>query len=121
MAQHNQLGKQGEELAVQFLQKLGYNIREINWRNDKYEIDIVAQDGEELVIVEVKTRSSTAFGNPEEAVTLAKQKHLINGAERYVELNEIDLDCRFDVISIVLSKDKHQIKHIIEAFRPEVE
>ncbi len=121
MAQHNQLGKRGEELAVQFLQELGYTILETNWRNNKFEIDIVAQDKNELVIVEVKTRGTAFFGNPEEAVTMVKQKHLINGAECYVEQNEIDLDCRFDVISIIIDEDNQQINHIIEAFRPEVE
>lgn len=121
MAQHNQLGKEGEELAVQFLQELGYTIIETNWRNHKFEIDIIAQDKDELVIIEVKTRSTDFFGGPEEAVTNVKQRHLINGAECYIEDNEIDLNCRFDVISIVLSSNKKHVNHIIEAFRPEVE
>ena len=118
MAEHNQLGKQGEELAVQFLQKLGYVILEINWQQHKFEIDIIAQDKNEIVFVEVKTRSTAYFGKPEEAVTLTKQKHLIEGADFYLQEKEIDLEARFDVVSVVIDKTT-EINHIKDAFYPE--
>ncbi len=119
MAEHNQLGEKGEEMAVKFLQNLGYKLVATNWRERKYEIDIVAIDQEEIVFVEVKTRSTDVFGNPEEAVTLKKQKHLIDGADFYIQENEIDLGCRFDVVSIILNANRKDIKHIKNAFYPE--
>jgi len=119
MAQHNILGKRGEELAVQFLQDLGYIIVATNWQQHKFEIDIIAQDSNEIVFVEVKTRSTNFFGNPEDAVTPLKQKHLIDGADFYVNQNEIDLECRFDVVAIVLNESISEIKHIKSAFYPE--
>ncbi|MCB9361410.1 MAG: YraN family protein [Flavobacteriales bacterium] len=115
MAQHNQLGKQGEGLAVQFLQKLGYTIIETNWQKHKFEIDIIAQHNNEIVFVEVKTRSTAYFGKPEEAVTRAKQKHLIEGADFYLQEKEIDLEARFDVISVIINHTT-EINHIKEAF-----
>ena len=118
MAEHNQIGKQGEELAVQFLEELGYTIIETNWQQHKFEIDIIAQDKNEIVFVEVKTRSTAYFGKPEESVTLRKQKHLIEGADYYIQEKEIDIESRFDVISVVI-KNTTEINHIKDAFYPE--
>ena len=70
MAKHNDLGKMGEDLAVQYLTDKGYEILERNWRNKHKEIDIIAKDGETLVIVEVKTRQSDDHGEPDLAVTI---------------------------------------------------
>lgn len=120
MAKHNTLGQKGEKLAVDFLIKLGYTIEEINWIEKKFEIDIIARDNNELVFVEVKTRSTSYFGNPAEAVTLSKQKHLIEGANFYLETNEVDLECRFDVIAIIQNNNEQKIEHIKDAFYPEV-
>ena len=119
MAKHNILGKKGEELAVQFLQELGYDIIASNWQEHKFEIDIIAQDNNEIVFVEVKTRTSDFFGKPEGAVTLSKQKHLIEGADYYINKNEVDLECRFDVVAIVLNETSLDINHIKDAFYPE--
>ncbi|MDT8412610.1 MAG: YraN family protein [Vicingaceae bacterium] len=116
MAQHNELGKQGEEKALIFLLKQGYKIVATNWHEHKFEIDIIALNNNEIVFVEVKTRATDFFGSPEEAVTTAKQQHLINGANYYLEQNEIDLNARFDVIAIVLNKNKVVINHIKDAF-----
>lgn len=120
MAQHNQLGKKGEEIAVRYLKEKHYEILETNWQAHKFEIDIIALDKKEIVFVEVKTRSTNFFGTPEEAVTLSKQKHLIEGAHYYLEENEIDLDARFDVISIINSPQL-KVEHIEEAFYPQVD
>ncbi|NCP45647.1 MAG: YraN family protein [Flavobacteriales bacterium CG18_big_fil_WC_8_21_14_2_50_32_9] len=118
MAEHNLLGKKGEEKAVEFLKKLGYEIVATNWLEQKFEIDIIAKDGNEFVFVEVKTRSTDFFGTPEEAVTPAKQNHLIEGADFYIQQHEIDLEARFDVIAIVLNKQNITINHFKAAFYP---
>lgn len=119
MANHNELGKRGEQLAVAFLLKLGYEIMKTNWQEMKFEIDVIAKEKDEVVFVEVKTRSTDVFGVPEEAVTLKKQKHLIEGADFYIQEKEIDLECRFDVISIILNSNQEEVKHIKNAFYPE--
>lgn len=119
MAEHNILGERGEELAKSYLEKLGYKIIVANWRERKFEIDIIAIDNNEIVFVEVKSRSTSFFGNPEEAVTQKKQQHLINGADFYIKEKEVDLEGRFDVVSIVLNVNEQEIKHIKNAFYPE--
>lgn len=118
MAEHNLLGEKGEELAKQYLENLGYKVVALNWRERKFEIDLIAIDKEEIVFVEVKTRSTSYFGNPEEAVTDKKQQHLINGADCYIQKNEIDLECRFDVMAIILNENNKEIKHVKNAFSP---
>lgn len=100
MAKHNEIGTNGELLAVNFLKKLGYQIIESNWRCGKREIDIIATEGEQLVFVEVKTRRSRRFGYPEEAVTPAKQAHLKRAAEDFCSLYGWQKNIRFDVLSI---------------------
>ncbi|MCC7331649.1 MAG: YraN family protein [Flavobacteriales bacterium] len=119
MAEHNRLGKEGELLAVDYLKKKEYSILEINWSEKKYEIDIIAKHNNQLIFVEVKTRNTDFFGNPVEAVTPNKQNHLIEGANYYIEKYEIDLECRFDVIGVVLNKTNFSLNHIIDAFYPE--
>tara|TARA_B100000809_G_scaffold139329_2_gene136959 strand:+ start:3361 stop:3723 length:363 start_codon:yes stop_codon:yes gene_type:complete len=118
MADHNILGEKGEGLAKEYLEKLGYEVVASNWRERKFEIDLIAIDNQEIVFVEVKTRSTSFFGNPEEAVTLKKQQHLINGADFYIQENEIDLECRFDIIAIILNSNQEEVKHIKAAFSP---
>jgi putative endonuclease len=118
MAKHNILGKKGEDIAVRFLTAKGYRIIERNWRTGRDEIDIIAYDGNILVIVEVKTRSTDFFGEPEEAVTERKQKFLVRAAEEYVNRKEIDSEIRFDIISIIIEQGKETIRHIEEAFYP---
>ena len=118
MAEHNEVGNRGEELARNYLSKKGYLIMAINWRFQKAEIDIIAEHGNQLIIVEVKTRSSEEFENPKEAVTIGKQKLLIKAANAYIEENDIDLDCRFDIVSIFLLKEGVKIEHIEDAFIP---
>lgn len=118
MAEHNDFGKQGEEIAVKFLIDKGYEILERNWRNRHNEIDIIAKDGEELVIVEVKTRQSNGIMNPEQAVNRQKQRLLIYAANAYIYRNELDMDTRFDIISIFFKDGKLVIDHIEDAFLP---
>jgi putative endonuclease len=119
MARHNELGKKGEELARKMLIDKGYEIIETNWRCDKDEIDIIAKDGDEIVIVEVKTRSTDFFGFPEDAVDTKKEKFLIRATESYLFENKIDVDTRFDIVAIILNTKETKIHHIIDAFYPE--
>lgn len=118
MAKHNELGNQGEEIAVQYLTDKGYEILERNWRNIHKEIDIIAKDGKVLVIVEVKTRQTDEYGNPDFAVTRRKQRMLIAAANAYISKNNIDVETRFDIISIFFRDGEPIIEHIEDAFLP---
>ncbi len=118
MAKHYDLGKKGEEIAASHLVKQGYIIKERNWRFGKDEIDIIAEYDNFLVVVEVKTRSTNYYGNPEEAVDEQKQHFLTRAANEYVLQKEIDLEVRFDIFSIVIESGKQAINHIEDAFYP---
>ena len=118
MAKHNELGKLGEEIAVHYLIGKGYEIVERNWHNIHKEIDIIAKKGQELVVVEVKTRQSDEFGEPDKAVTRQKQSRLISAANAYIVKNKLDVSTRFDIISIVFREDNPNIEHIEDAFLP---
>lgn len=116
MAIHNELGKKGELLAVQHLQKKGYHILERNWRYLKAEIDIIALFENTLVIVEVKTRSSTYFGLPQEFIKPSKIKLLVSAANEYVDSKNLHYEVRFDIVSIVLQKETAKIEHLKNGF-----
>lgn len=116
MAEHNDLGKQGEELAVDFLRKNGYDILETNWVYQKAEIDIIAKKEDTLAVVEVKTRSSLDFGLPQDFVTPKKIKLLVNAVDEYVTVNDLDVEIRFDIVSIYNKKGDFVIEHIVDAF-----
>jgi putative endonuclease len=118
MADHNELGKQGEALAVKYLQKQGYEILETNWRAGRFEIDIIAGIGDFLVIVEVKARQSNVVVEPEFSVTRQKQKSLITAANIYIRWKNIIRETRFDIISIIINPEETSIKHITNAFYP---
>lgn len=118
MSKHYDLGKKGEETAANYLAAKGYRIIERNWRFGKDEIDIIAEYDNFLVVVEVKTRSTSYYGNPEEAVDEQKQGFLIRAANEYVLQKEIDLEVRFDIFSIVIESGKQTINHIEDAFYP---
>ena len=118
MAEHNDFGKLGEELAVNYLIEKGYDILERNWRNIHKEIDIIARDGKDLVIVEVKTRQSDENGEPDMAVTRQKQTRLISAANAYLFQNSLDINTRFDIISIIMKDNSPVINHIEDAFLP---
>jgi putative endonuclease len=120
MAQIHDTGKQGEAIAAQFLEESGCKILATNWRYKQYELDIVAQQNDTLLIVEVKTRESNFFGEPESFVTKTKQKQLIKAAAAYIEQNNLQLEVRFDIVSVIKSKGKVQINHIPGAFYPTI-
>ncbi len=116
MADHNELGKLGEELSVAFLQKKGYKILETNWVFQKAEIDIIAQIENVLVIVEVKTRSSKDFGLPQDFVKPSKIQLLVKATNEYVISNDLDLEIRFDIIAISKNGKEFDIEHLENAF-----
>lgn len=118
MAKNQDIGKKGELLAAAFLEKLGYKIVATNWRYSYYEIDLIAKDNETIVVVEVKSRSSDFFSNPEESVDKKKRMKLIKAAEAYIFNNNYTGELRFDIISIVFGKEEPKIYHIKDAFYP---
>lgn len=117
--QKQTLGRWGEEAAADYLQAKGYHILDRNPRNEYGEIDLVARQGTCTVFVEVKTRSSKKFGFPEEAVTPAKQQHMLEAAQTYLQANpDLDGDWRLDVIAIRrLSGGAPEILHFENALR----
>jgi putative endonuclease len=116
MAEHNELGKLGEELAVEFLQKNGYTILETNWTFQKAEIDIIAQKENTLAVVEVKTRSSIEFGLPQDFVKPKKIQLLVKAVNEYVISNDLDVEVRFDIIAIYKQEKNYKIEHLEDAF-----
>jgi putative endonuclease len=116
MAQHNELGKKGEQLAVDFLIENNYDIVERNYRFDKAEVDIIAKKDDILAIVEVKTRSSLDFGNPQDFVKPKQIKNLVKAVDEYVTGNNLDAEVRFDIIAIVKQKNDYEIEHLENAF-----
>ena len=122
MARHNEVGKTGEALARQYLEGRGYRILEANWRYRRAEVDLIAMDGKVLVFVEVKTRSSAAFGRPEEFVTSYKEQLIVEAAIAYMEAIGHDWELRFDIIAILYRNDNdYQLEHFPDAFFPGLE
>lgn len=118
MSKQSEIGKKGEEIAQAHLLSSGYKILETNWHFHHYEIDIIARDENELVIVEVKSRTSDRYEHPSEAVTNRKIKYLIEAAEAYIIEKNSNLDTRFDVISIIFNGNDFHLEHIKDAFYP---
>lgn len=117
MSKHNELGRNGEILARQFLLQKGHSILEVNFRHGHKEIDIISTLQDMLVFTEIKTRSQYFFGYPEESVTPAKQKLLKAAAEAYLILHPQFSRIRFDVISILLQRDEiKELLHFEDAF-----
>jgi putative endonuclease len=116
MADHNDLGKKGEDAAEGWLRQKGYKILERNWVHEKYEIDVIARDEEYIVFVEVKTRSSEQWGTPEEAVSKGKIRRIVEAADFYLKEYDIDLPARFDVIAAIWTGKKFEIEYFDDAF-----
>jgi len=116
MAEHNELGKLGEELAVKFLRKEGYEILETNWTFQKAEIDIIAQKENILAVVEVKTRSSLEFGLPQDFVKPKKIQLLVKAINEYIVSKDLDIEVRFDIIAIHKEDKSFAIEHLKDAF-----
>jgi putative endonuclease len=117
MADHNDLGKNAEDLAAEFLIKNGYKILIRNFRFQKAEIDIIAEKDNLIIITEVKARSTDAFMLPQEAVNKRKISLIVSAANHYMEEFNKNQEVRFDIISVLPDeKGKLIIEHIIDAF-----
>lgn len=117
MADKNETGKTGEAAACSYLKINGYTILHTNWRYRRYELDIVASNGEELVVIEVKTRSESYLIYPEESVNRTKIKHIVSATDVYVRRYNIEQPVRFDIICMIREKDSYTIeRHIEDAF-----
>jgi putative endonuclease len=112
-------GRKGENLATEYLMQKGYRIMQRNVTFKKNEIDIIAIDKNEIVFVEVKERATDVFGSPYEKVDRKKQELIIKVADNYIIRNNINLEARFDIVSIVdIDSEEPKIEHIIDAFSP---
>lgn len=112
------LGTAGEQLAARFLQKQGMKILERNVRTRLGEIDLVCRDGDTIVFVEVKTRSSNRYGSGSEAVGIRKQNRLVRLAQAYLGSRQLESTAvRFDVVSVQLAAGQPSIEHIPGAFQ----
>jgi len=116
MAQHNQLGKKGEQLAIDFLLDKGYDIVERNYRFDKAEVDIIAKKNQTLAIIEVKTRSTSDFGDPQDFLKPKQIKRIVKAVDEYVLVNKMNFEIRFDIIAIVKENQGYSIEHLENAF-----
>ncbi len=113
MYKNQEIGKIGENLATKYLSGIGYKILERNFSCMQGEIDIVAHTGKELVLVEVKTRTSLCYGRPAEAVTPVKQKHIEKAAKYYVYKKHLEKEyIRYDIVEVYIDKNKYEINHI---------
>lgn len=120
MAEHNELGKKGEDLAVEFLLQNDYTILERNWTFQKAEIDIIAKKENIVTVIEVKTRSSLDFGLPQDFVKPKKIQLLIKAVNAYINDREKDfeddLEIRFDIIAIHKTQETFDVEHLTDAF-----
>lgn len=116
MGQHHLLGKKGEQLAVSALLEKGYEVLETNYRYIKSEIDIIARIDNTVVVVEVKTRSTADFGNPQDFVKPKQIQLLVKAIDHYIVEKDLDVDVRFDIMAIVNNEQGVSIEHIEDAF-----
>jgi len=120
MALHNELGKQGEKVVIELLRKSDYKILRHNWHFERYEIDIIAENEEWIIFVEVKTRASYQWGNPEDAISKSKIKRIVEAANFYLIQNNISKSARFDVAAVIVKGNDFEIEYIEDAFLPPV-
>ncbi len=116
MGRPNEFGKEGEQIAVDFLINKGYTIKYRNYRYLKSEIDIIAQKDDVLAIIEVRSRSTSFIENIAETITKKKISLLVLGADHYVTENNLDVEVRFDVITILKNPKVLEIEHLENAF-----
>jgi putative endonuclease len=113
-----EFGKRGEEIAQQYLRDNGFTIRDTNWRWRHLELDIVAEKGNMLHVVEVKTRSFGYLLEPQASITLQKQRNLMNATNTYIQKMMLNHEVQFDIICVVVNGDKQAVEHIPNAFIP---
>ncbi|MCF8236799.1 MAG: YraN family protein [Saprospiraceae bacterium] len=115
----SQIGQRGENLATEYVIRKGMKILARNWRSGRQELDIIALDGDQVVFIEVKTRSSQRFGQPIEFITATKQDHMVKAATQWLMTEGWEGEFRFDLIGILSYPDEPaQIQHVRDAFFP---
>lgn len=117
---HLKTGCEGENKAAEYLSGKGYQVMERNWRSGHKEVDIIAMDGNTLVIVEVKTRKEAAGQDLNEIIPESKQQHLFEAAENYTQQNNIENQVRFDLVLVSLRNETYTIAHFENAFNAEL-
>lgn len=120
MAQHNDFGRRGELCAKNYLLAHGYKVLDTNWTSGKNELDIVARKDDLLVVIEVKSRSTAHFEHPSDAVTDAKIRRIVEATNDYLFAKNIDLEVRFDIISVLPQGNGFAVEHIEDAFLPPI-
>lgn len=118
MQTKKEIGDAGEQIAASYLVSLGYKILSRNWHFGHDELDIIARNGDELVVVEVKSRTGDRWEHPSEAVSKQKIRHIVEAADAYIQEHEISLETRFDVVTIIFKGEKYELEHFKEAFIP---
>jgi len=116
MASHNELGAKGEQLAVDLLISKNYKIVARNFRFQKAEVDIIARKGNVLAIIEVKTRSTPNFGDPQEFVKAKQIQRLVKAVDFFVTAHKLEVEVRFDIIAIIKNYKQTKIEHLENAF-----
>lgn len=116
MAEHNKLGQTGENIAADYLTKKGYRILERNWHSSHFELDIVAEYNDWLIIAEVKTRTGDNWELPEYAVNRKKMRNIVHAAHHYIKMYNVNKPVRFDVISVILEDKRWKVEHFEDAF-----
>lgn len=113
MYKRHETGKLGEDLAEKYLEQIGYKVIERNFECKQGEIDIIALDKNEIIFIEVKTRTSIKYGSPADAVNENKQKHLLKAVKYYLYSRHLENEfVRIDVIEIYLYEHKYRVNHI---------
>ncbi len=118
MAEHLDIGKEGEELAARYLEEKQYKILERNWRYRHREIDIIASRDDLIIIVEVKVRKSIGRERIEEHINQKKQRYLVSAANAFILKKGLDKGVRFDIILITGESGNQTIEHLEDAFSP---
>ena len=118
MAEHNLLGKRGEDIAANYLIKQGYLILERSWTFQHLELDIIALKDEMLIIIEVKTRSSAAYADPDDTISKKKLRQIYDCTERYMAVKNITWEVRYDLITVIDNGEHFSVDYIEDAFYP---
>ncbi len=118
MVSNRAIGDSAESIARQYIAKLGYKIIDTNWYHEHLELDIVAQEKDQLVIIEVKSRNGIRFQHPSEAVTEKKIRRIIEATEAYIQKKDLNFETRFDVITIIFTENEFELEHFKDAFYP---
>ncbi len=116
MTEKIKTGEEGEQLAAAMLEEKGYTVLERNYRHKRSEIDLIVRRDNWLVFVEVKTRTSDAFGFPEEFVDAKKKQKIFQGADYYLFITNWSGNVRYDIVAVNLEDDRPIIHHIEDAF-----